>query len=147
MLSFTLGNSASAFASTTVNVGVTTEHPASFEHSIKCEVNPFGLGKPGEKKVENLNDGQMNFAGVASSSVLYTNNNFTGKSTVNYQIKNNSNKKLTIKLYEYGALFLSTKKLTIDPNSTSTGTLYNLCSSKSYYLSFSAPSDFSGYVK
>ena len=38
------------------------------------------------------------------------------------------------------------KTLTIDGNSTSVGKIYGLESSEKYYLRFSYPSDFDGYV-
>ncbi|MEG1312456.1 MAG: hypothetical protein RR942_08705 [Romboutsia sp.] len=115
------------------------------------ELNPedltlFGLDPPSSTSVQNLNSGQLSFSGSAEISTLYTNKCFTGKSTISYNIKSTSSKKLTAKIYTSNGLFAS-KTLTVNPSSSASGKITGLDSTKKYYISFSASSNFSGYVK
>lgn len=96
-------------------------------------------------KYVNLNDGSLTFAGHAQGSTLYTNKHFTGKSTIDYSTTNDCDTKLTVKFYTSSGWFKS-KKITIEANATLTGTIDGLNKDKLYYLTFSAPSDFSGSV-
>lgn len=93
----------------------------------------------------NLNNGPLTFSGYAKASTLYTNKHFTGKSSIGYSITNDCDTKLTVKFYTSSGWFNS-KKITIEANATLTGTIDGLDADKMYYLTFSAPSDFSGSV-
>lgn len=108
-------------------------------------ISIYGLDKPSTSNYVDLNSKPLTFAGNAQGSTLYTNKHFTGKSTVGYSITNYSNSKLTVKFYTSKGWFNS-KKITIEANATLTGTISGLDSDKLYYLTFSAPSDFSGSV-
>lgn len=128
--------------STPNNIGVSTEAPVGLALE---EISLYDLGKPSTNNVVDLTKGRMDFAGVASVSKLYTNSFFTGKSTVNYRITNYIDHKLTVKVYTQYGIF-ATETITVSPKSTLTGTISGLNSSTLYYMTFNAPSDFSGYV-
>lgn len=121
------------------NVGA---NPPSDPQEVMVIV-PFGLEAP--TNFVNLNDGSLTFAGEADYSTLYTNKGFTGKSTVTYSITNYLDRDLTVKVRKTDNWF-TVETLKVNKNSTSTGTITGLDSSGKYYLSFSAPSDFSGSV-
>jgi hypothetical protein len=87
----------------------------------------------------------MKFSGTATGSTLYTNSFFTGKSIVSYTISNKSDYKLTVKLYKEG-WNLALKTITINSGATLTSAFSGLTDDINYYLSFSAPSNFSGNV-
>lgn len=133
-----------AFASETPHndlQNVSTESP-----TISDDIVTFGLDKPSSSKVKDLNKGQMTFSGNAKGSTLYTNNNFKGKTSIEYSITNDHTKTLTVKLYTSSGWF-KTKKIEVAGNATLTGTIDGLDKDTLYYLTFSAPSDFSGYVQ
>lgn len=109
------------------------------------ETSTYGLSKPDTDKCVNLKDEALTFSGNAQGSTLYTNKNFTGKSSIGYSITNDCDTKLTVKFYTSGGWFKS-KKITVEANATLTGTIDELDADKLYYLTFSAPSDFSGSV-
>lgn len=109
------------------------------------DVALYGLVKRGTDKVTDLNSSALTFAGHASGSTLYTNKHFTGKNSIGYSITNDCDEKLTVKFYTSSGWFKS-KAITIEANATLTGTIDGLDSDKLYYLTFSAPSDFSGSV-
>lgn len=144
---FSLSFSTSALAAKPVDVGVSTEPPDVTEDSqSEDEFTTYTIAKPSTSSVVDLTKNTMYFSGVANNSTLYTNSHFKGKSTITYKITNNSSTDLIVKIYKSGA-WLSTETLTVNANSTSTGTVSSLSKSELYYMSFSAPSDFSGYVK
>ncbi|WP_455931122.1 hypothetical protein [Priestia aryabhattai] len=151
-LSLTLASAIGANASTNENenVGVSTEIPVVSTDSESTNTDGgftvFSIERPSTKNVKDLNDGQLSFSGIASGSTLYTNSHFKGKSTIKYHIKNSSSSKLTVKIISSASLFAS-KTLTVNPSSTADGTVKDLDKKKLYYISFSAPSNFSGYVK
>lgn len=99
---------------------------------------------PDTDYIVNLNESSYSFYGTATSSTLYTNCLFTGKSTVHYTITNKCDTDLTVKLFFRGRIRKA--KITVPANTTITGTFTGLNSSKYYYLSFSAPSHFSGSI-
>lgn len=126
------------------NVNVSTEPPVVQDQG---GVSTFGLEAPFTSQVWNLVDKkQMDFAGAADGSPLYTNNNFKGKSQVSVNIKNFLDKKLTVVLYKQGS-FGSVTTITVNPNAELLTSINNLDANGLYYLRFSAPSDFKGYVK
>lgn len=141
----TLSMGASAFAGEVpVNevYNVSTEAPDDVNHG---EISTYGLGRPSTEDCVNLNYDSLSFAGNAQGSTLYTNSHFTGKSTIGYSITNDCDTKLTVKFYTSSGWFRS-KKITVEANATLTGTISGLDADKMYYLTFSAPSDFSGSV-
>ena len=121
---------------------VSTEAPDDINNG---ECSSYGLSRPSKDKCVNLNDKSLSFSGYAEGSTLYTNSHFTGKSTIGYSITNDCDTKLTVKFYTSTGLF-SSKKITVEANATLTGTISGLDADKMYYLTFSAPSDFSGSV-
>lgn len=136
-----LGMSTSVFAaeSHNVNQGVSTNPP------VEIQVGPLGLGKPDKSDVVDLTKGTLSFKGSADVSTLYTNSHFKGKSKISYSIKNDCDKKLTVKIYTASGWFKS-KSISVEANATLTGTIDGLDKDTLYYLTFSAPSDFSGSV-
>lgn len=131
---------AGGYANELSNVG--TEIP---EEVVSGGVSTYGLSKPSTSKYVDLNDESLTFSGHANNSTLYTNKHFTGKSSIGYSITNDCNTKLTVKFYTSSGWFKS-KKITVEANATLTGTIDGLKADKLYYLTFSAPSDFSGSV-
>lgn len=133
----------SAFAAEPSNefYNVSTEAPEASAEDIVV----FGLSKPSTDQVVNLNKESLSFSGQANGSTLYTNKNFTGKSTIGYSITNNCDKTLTVKFYTSAGWFKS-KQIVVAANATLTGTIDDLDADKLYYLTFSAPSDFKGSV-
>lgn len=108
-------------------------------------ISTQGLSRPSTSNCVNLNNSALTFAGHAQGSTLYTNSHFTGKSTIGYSITNDCNSRLVVKFYTSNGWFKS-KSITVEANATLTGTIDGLDADKLYYLSFSAPSDFSGSV-
>lgn len=137
-----VSSSSTAFATTT-NVNVTT-NPSYTVTGISTN----GLSVPTSTWSLNT-DGTYSFSGSASNSTLYTNYlfYFTGNHGVLVSCTNNSSSTLTVKWKKKGSVFGSVDSMTIEPGES--GTMYN-CESLSanayYYLSFSAPSDFSGSI-
>lgn len=139
-IAFIFNSSSIAFAYDNNMFNVSTVAPIDEDSQTT-----YGLDKPSSSKYVDLNDESLYFKGKANGSYLYTNSCFTGKENVGYVLTNNINTKLTVKLYKIGGMF-AVKTLTIDGNSTSVGKIYGLESSEKYYLRFSYPSDFDGYV-
>lgn len=134
----------SAFAAEPNNelYNVSTEAPEASTEDIVV----FGLSKPSTDKVVDLNNESLSFSGQANGSTLYTNKNFTGKSTIGYSITNKCDTDLTVKFYASGIGLISSKKIVVAANATLTGTIDGLDADELYYLTFSAPSDFKGSV-
>ncbi len=138
-LVLTLLLSTSLFAS---NVNCSTTSP---DHNTNASGGISILGVSPPSAAVNLNNGAMRFSGTAEVSTLYTDNYFTGKSTVSYNISNYSKYQLTVKLYKQGSSF-AVSTTTISSGATVTSAFSGLSASSNYYLSFSAPSNFSGSV-
>lgn len=110
-------------------------------------ITPFGLSKPPKDKKVNLKSGPMSFEGVASGSKLYTNNNFTGQVNVYYNITNNHDNSLKVRVYNQHPLKpFAVETITVPGNTTKSGLIQGLDPNDLYYITFDAPSDFSGYV-
>ncbi len=109
------------------------------------EIDVYGLGRPSTEEYVNLENESLTFAGEAQASTLYSNKHFTGKEKIGYSITNKCDSKLTVKFYTSGGWFKS-KKITVEGNATLTGTLDGFDKEELYYLTFSAPSHFSGSV-
>ncbi|MCY8837621.1 hypothetical protein [Bacillus atrophaeus] len=141
---FSLGIGSTVSASSTKNESGSTE--LSDVSRSNDQFKPFGTSKPDKGSVVNLNTKPLKFSGSSYDQTLYTNSFFKGKSTINYSITNYSKYKLTVKVWEESDLFIATKTLTINPNSTTDGKIEDLDKSSLYYLGFSGPSDFEGSV-
>lgn len=125
---------------------VSTSAPSNSEDELSFGgISTQGLGRPSTSNCVNLNNSALTFAGHAQGSTLYTNSHFTGKSTIGYSITNDCDSRLVVKFYTSSGWFKS-KSITIEANATLTGTIDGLDADKMYYLTFSAPSDFSGSV-
>lgn len=112
------------------------------------EITPFGIDPPARSNVQNLNSGKLTFSGYADRSTLYTNKNFTGKSRVTVSVTNWHEKELTVKVIcKDDILKFPVYTTKVPANAGRSVTVTGLDSNKLYYLSFSAPSDFEGYVK
>lgn len=133
-----MGMSTTAFASEMLNVS--TEAPTEANISR-------GLGRPNEDNCVNLTEEELDFAGEATHSTLYTNSYFTGKSSVDYSITNYYDRTLTVKIYSMSNPFICVDKIEVDANDTATGTISGLKADKKYYLTFSGPSHFTGTLK
>ncbi len=143
MMAGTMVLSSNVFAA---DLTVIKEVPTQVESIHSSDIELYATYKPSEKDIHNLNNGKMTFYGTANSVDLYTNNHFTGKSSVSYEIANKSDKKLVAKVYKKGSLFAE-KTITVSPNATQYGTISGLSSSELYYIRFIAPCNFSGHVK
>ncbi|MCM2982055.1 hypothetical protein NSS71_14430 [Niallia sp. FSL W8-0951] len=110
------------------------------------EVGIFGVGKPTTS--HNVSkSGAMYFAGNAVTSKLYTNKFFTGKASYRINVKNNhATKDLKIKLYSDPDYFAK-ETWTLKPGYSLSAFPTGLKASELYYLTFSAPSNFSGSVQ
>lgn len=148
-LALALSMSVIAFASESSQhelYNVSTEAPV--EVSLESNIGGIsiqGLGKPSTDSYVNLKSKALTFAGHAEGSTLYTNKHFKGKSKISYSITNDCDSKLTVRFYTSNGWFKS-KKITVEANATLAGTIDGLDASKLYYLTFSAPSDFSGKI-
>lgn len=107
-------------------------------------ISLLGLNVPGSSV--NLNDGRLPFGGTADTSTLYTNKGFYGKTKVLISVTNYRDSKLKVTLYKKGNL-LSVKSWKVPANSGMAVSVANLDKTAKYYLKFTAPSDFKGYVE
>ncbi|AJC27109.1 MULTISPECIES: hypothetical protein [Bacillus] len=134
---------ATAASAETGNSRFSTKLTSSAEGEFKA----FGLNPPNSNSIVNLTKNKLTFAGQATGNTLYSNSYFQGKSSISYSITNNIGTKLTVKVWNDSDWIFATETLTVNANGTATGTIKNLDANALYYLSFSAPSDFSGYVQ
>lgn len=124
------------------NLNTSTIPPAE-----DTEITPRGTGEPQTSAVINLRTQDMTFAGKADRSKLYTNNNFTGASSIRITVTNSHDEVLTYYVYKNGTIDTRVKTITVQPGYTVATSLSGLNSSSLYYLMFRAPSHFSGSVK
>ncbi len=93
------------------------------------------------------NDGQYKFSGSASGSMLYTNYKFTNASKVRIYVNNtHKTKDLEVKVVKDSGLFPTQKKVKVPSNGKTTFDL-SLTKADKYFISFKAPSNFSGYIR
>lgn len=132
-----------ANAATNENVGV-SEVPPEISESL---IVPFGVSKPSSEW--NLSSkGQYNFSGNSYSQTLYSNYYFTGVTKVEIKVTNNCTSKLTVKLLKsQTGVDWSQSTKTINSGEYQIWSVSGLSTSSKYILSFSGPSDFSGYIK
>jgi hypothetical protein len=128
-----------------VNVGIFP--PAVSEESDTGITPQFTF--PPTNVVNLATNGTMNFQGSATGSTLFLNNAFTGVTKIFIWCENfHPSSTLTMTLHKMnliGTTTIGTYKLEVG---TGGGTFVGgLDSSAKYYLSFSAPSNFSGYVE
>lgn len=128
------------------NIGVTDKAPVFTEEGKEGEISVFGIAPP--TTAHNLaTQGQMDFSGVASGSTLYTNKFFKGKSKVElYVLNSHATANLKVTVMKGGLIDTTVWSTTVVPR----GAVYinlDLSSTAEYYIKFSAPSNFSGYVK
>lgn len=96
--------------------------------------------KPTE--VWNISNNPYDFGGEAGNSTLYTNYKFKGKTSYRITVTNDHNKTLTVKCV--GAKGGNKK---VKGGQSATFTVTTTDTTKTFYISFSAPSDFYGTVK
>lgn len=139
----------SLLATMTVHASSTEYKNLSVNPPILCEkgISTYGLGSPSTDNVY-ANGTQSYVSGEANNSKLYTNKCFYGVSKITASIVNESDKKLTVRLYNYvgAARIATTKTATISAGSKGSFHFDGLKSTTYYYLSFSAPSNFHGFV-
>lgn len=124
-----------------------TTPPVVSEES-DTEITPQYTNPP--TNVVNLaTNGTMDFQGSSTGSTLYLNNAFTGVSKIFIWCENfHSSSTLTVTLYKMNLIGTTTIGSYRFEVGTGGGTFVSgLDSSAKYYLSFSAPSNFSGYVE
>lgn len=93
------------------------------------------------------NDGQYKFSGSASGSMLYTNYKFTNASKVRIYVNNtHKTKDLEVKIVKDSGWFPTPKKVVVPANGRTTFDL-SLNKTDKYFISFKAPSNFSGHIK
>jgi hypothetical protein len=137
----------SELVETNLNVSTKLPSDAVIDESSKGPViiTPYGTGTPTSS--HNLvTSGQMNFSGQASHSTLYTNKFFTGTSNLEVYVDSRISTDLTFKVYKNTSSSpIYTGKVT--GGGVKAVTFAGLSSTGKYYISFSAPSNFTGYVK
>lgn len=100
-------------------------------------ISVYGTSTPDPNECVNLNNEELEFSGKANSVVLYTNKCFTGKSTINLEITNNSSSTLTIKFYDTAAWFgTSFDQIEVAAHCTLSGTRDGFEVDHYYYMSF-----------
>lgn len=113
------------------NFGVGFEEPSKDLRDISSPTTTWDISK----------SGTYNFYGEAERSTLYTNYKFKGKTSYTITVKNKHATK-TLKVKCSGSL-TSTK---VKPGKTETIKITKKNASETFYISFSAPSNFSGTV-
>lgn len=128
-----------------VNIGITP--PISSENT-NDDITPYDVFPP--SIIVNLrNYGTMNFSGEAQNSQLFLDKGFTGVSNIYIWIENfhpSSTLRMSVHRMEViGTTIVATYDFEVG---TGGGVFVNgLNSNKNYYISFSAPSNFAGYVE
>lgn len=109
-------------------------------------ISPQSLYTP--TQLWNWNNGPYEFSGVADSSDLYTNYYFTNASQVVIHVDNlheTERLKVRVIIKRDQGIQISTDTTYIEPGHSEEWTV-NLDSNKSYFLRFSGPSDFEGWI-
>jgi len=121
------------------NVSVDGNYGVGFEIP-GTGVSVLSLGKPTE--IWDISTESYDFGGEADISTLYTNYKFNGKTSYTITVTNDHTKPLTVKCI--GAKGGSKK---VKAGDTTSFTVTTKDKKTTFYISFSAPSDFSGTVK
>lgn len=127
------------------NVGVNDVEPGVGEPNI---IVPYGTSKP-TSTWDLSTQGRYTFSGSANSFVsLYTNYLLTGKSSVKIYVRNNDHQySLKFKVKRKDLIFDNTVKsyeLALGKDTTINLTLDK---SSNYYIEFTGPNTFSGYIE
>ncbi|MGG2109085.1 hypothetical protein ABFY60_01160 [Lysinibacillus pakistanensis] len=133
------------FYETQENVGVNDVGPGLGDPNV---IVPFGTSKP-TSTWDLSTKGIYTFDGSSSGPTLYTNYLLTGKSSVEIYATNQNNQfSLKFKLKRKDLIFDSTiKSFEIPAGKDGTFTVPSLDTSSNYYLEFSPPNKFYGYIK
>lgn len=126
------------------NVGLTYTEPAVISDSV--EVTPRDNTYP--ELVWNLSSkGKYEFSGQSNGSAyLYTNYMFTGVDPIVIHVENKGSSAITVKVRKKGTIITTTvHTFTVPANSTKIETV-NVNSNDYYYLAFSSPNNFTGYI-
>lgn len=92
--------------------------------------------------------GTYYFSGYAQNSApLYTLYNFTGKSTFHIVVTNLGYTMITVRLYKNGIIDTEQTNFSVAAGNTAEIWVTGLSASSKYYLQFSAPCSFSGYIE
>lgn len=124
------------------NIGVSPNPPFI---GTGNEIVPYSENKP--KTIWSWSNGQYNFEGYAQNVVLYTNYMFTGVELFKIVVTNmNKSTPITVRLQRsVGGIDFSASTVKIPAGETATWFPETTASLK-YYLSFSNPSNFEGYI-
>ncbi|WP_455718327.1 hypothetical protein [Anaerosporobacter sp.] len=144
VVSLTMTSFTSVFAATN-NINVSTTPPGTMNNS---EISTYTVNPP-DSYIDLT--GKMEFEGTAKSDDLYLNKAFTGVKGVDVNVKNNSSSTLKVTLYKYSWYQNFHKEaitsFTVVPNQYVIHPITGLSSSSAYYLGFSAPCDFKGFLE
>lgn len=116
-------------------IGVSTNKPSG--------IIPFGTSRPTNS--HNLNNGKMEFSGGAANQDLYTNKFFYGKSNPKIVITATKWYNTTARVYTQSNQLVTT--ITVPVGNTKETTLLNVNTTTRFYIRFSAPCYFTGYVQ
>ena len=125
------------------NVGLTFSEPTAI--SDTNGVTPRTNEYPTE--IWNISIyGRYNFAGQGNGSAdLYTNYMFTGVDSLLVHVENEGDTAITVKVMKKGIIRTTIHTFTVPANSIKIETV-NVNANSNYYLAFSCPGRFSGYV-
>lgn len=126
------------------NVGVNDVEPGVGEPNL---IVPYGTSKP--TSTWNLStQGRYDFNGSTSGPTLYTNYLLTGKSSVKIWVRNNHHQySLKFKVKRKDLVFdntIGSYEVAVGKDGTFT---VSLDKSSNYYIEFSPPNNFSGYIE
>lgn len=127
------------------NIGVSETRPEIMQEESDLA---RGLGRPDKSNEYAFGQAHL-IQGFAEGSTLYSNKCFHGVKTITMTIRNDSSEDLVVTLYKYGFLNIerTVQKVTIPADGKGYYAAFeNLDDDAHYYFSFSAPSDFRGYV-
>jgi hypothetical protein len=108
--------------------------------SLSVNTVSAGVDKPSKKW--NLDYHKYAGGGSAEGSKLYSNYYFYNVKKFNVKVVNKSSHELTVKIYEKGAWFFAEKSFTVGKNKTKTYKFTTDGKDQPYYITFSAPSNF-----
>ena len=121
--------------STTPPIGVANEDVTAYDNSIPSNV--WNLSS----------SGRYDFSGVATGKAnLYTNYLFTGVNSLAISVTNKNTSTLTVTVYKNGIILTKVGSFIVNPNTSSVKS-YNVKSNNNYYIAFSSPCNFSGFVQ
>lgn len=139
-----LDSNDSVFDETQENEGVNDVEPGIGNKDL---IIPYGTSKP--SSIWNLSTkGRYSFKGSSNSSTLYTDYLLTGKSSVNIFVKNTDHQySLKFKVKRKDLLLDNTIGSYVVPLGKSGTVNLTLNKSSNYYIEFTGPNNFSGYIQ